>query len=332
MVKVSVIVPVYNACNNIRNTLNHIITQNFDDFEIIIVDDGSKDDSVKTIKEIMLNSKINYKLIQQENAGSSAARNRGLIESSGKYIVFVDDDDLIGENHLKDLYCSMINQNTSFAFTEMFKINKDFKYLSSLNAYDILKNKSKISTKDLIKQELLMKIPFSFCQIMYDKSIINKFNLKFNEKIDYGEDTDFALRNLIHGENVSLTNNGSYFYLQHESLTSKSFLNRFDFVFVLEDLADYYSQINESKNKELINLIYTYRIPKAIFGNLMFLFYKDYPFDEIMEYMKDKDILNKLNNFKPINHSDFKFQLKIKSFLINPKIYYKFWKSTKNSI
>lgn len=332
MVEVSVIVPVYNACDNIEDTLNHIICQNFDDFELIIIDDGSKDDSVKIIKKLMDKSTVNYKLIEQENLGSSAARNNGLANSNGKYVVFVDDDDLIGENHLKNLYSSIINQNTSFAFTEMFKISKEFEYLSSNNVYASLKDKVKISTGDLIKQELLMRIPFSFAQIMYDKSIIDKFNIKFNEKITYGEDTDFALRSLINGKDVGLTNKPSYFYLQHDSLTSKSFLNRFDFVFVLEELADYYKEINESKNKELIDLIYTYRIPKAIFGNLMFLFYMDCPFNDIMEYMENKDILIKLKNFKPINHSDFKFQLKIKSFLASPNIYYKFWKTTKNSI
>ena len=75
-------------------------------------------------------------------------------------------------------------------------------------------------------------------------------------------------------------------------------------------------------------LIYTSRIPRAIFGNMNYFFYNDYNFDEVINQMEKLDLFNKLSMFK----GDKKFTIKIKLFLFNPKLYYEVWKKFKNSI
>ena len=315
-IKVSVIVPVYNEERYISATLDSIINQNFKDFELIVVDDGSTDNTLEIVNEKLSASKINHKIIHQENKGVSSARNRGIAESCGDYIVFVDADDYILTDHLYHLY------NPDYDFNLIQLVKKDEDKLSKTYFYKT----DEMTTEEFIKLELEMKIPFNFVQLSYNADIIRNNGLKFREDVTYGEDNDFAMRALSYGDKIGISNEITYFYIQHESsLISTSKLKRFDFIPVLEDLAEFYKKQNLN---ELSDLIHTSRIPRAIFGNMNYFFVNDYDFDEVMSKMKELDLLNKLSKFK----GDRKFGLKVKLFLLNPKLYYKMWKKFKNSI
>lgn len=315
-IKVSVIVPVYNEERYISATLDSIINQNFEDFELIVVDDGSTDSTLEIVTEKLSDSKINHKIIHQENSGVSSARNRGITESSGDYIVFVDADDYILTDHLSNLY------NSDYDFSLIQLVKKDGSDVSDPHFYDMIE----ITTEDFIKLELEMKIPFNFVQLSYNADIIKGNGLKFREDVTYGEDFDFAMRALSYGDKISVNNEITYFYIQHESsLINTSKFKRFDFIPVLEDLADFYEKQNLN---DLASLIHTSRIPRAIFGNMNYFFVNDYDFDDVMSKMKDLDLFDKLSKFE----GDRKFGLKIKLFLLNPKLYYKMWKKFKNSI
>lgn len=89
----SVIIPLYNKAPYVKKALDSILCQTFKDYELIIVDDGSTDESYIIAKESLEGAKVNYSLIQQENAGVSTARNNGVAASKGDYICFLDADD-----------------------------------------------------------------------------------------------------------------------------------------------------------------------------------------------------------------------------------------------
>ena len=93
--KVSVIIPVFNNSNYIENTLLSLINQTFNDFEVIIINDGSYDDSIEKVDNLLSQSNIPFQIFYQENKGVSTARNKGLDLAKGKYIVFLDGDDYI---------------------------------------------------------------------------------------------------------------------------------------------------------------------------------------------------------------------------------------------
>ncbi len=100
--KVSIIIPAYNAAATIEETLRSIMAQTYDDWEAIVVDDGSRDDTLQVVLAIcQLDGRI--RLIQQAHAGVSAARNRGLVEAVADWVLFLDADDLILERHLEHL-------------------------------------------------------------------------------------------------------------------------------------------------------------------------------------------------------------------------------------
>ncbi|MBQ2654249.1 MAG: glycosyltransferase family 2 protein [Methanobrevibacter sp.] len=314
--KVSVIVPVYNCAEYIGATLKSIINQDFDDYEIIVIDDGSTDESLHVINATLKDCGVPYKVVHQSNGGVSVARNHGINISTGEYLVFVDADDYILENHLSNLY----NENYDFSLIQFAK--KDDNSISAPNSFDF----DFISTDDFIRKELNMEILFNFFQLSYRASIIKENDIYFTPGIVYGEDTEFALKALIHGDRIHISNDVTYYYVQRsDSAIRTTEFRRFDIVPIFEDLASFYRV--RGKN-DLANLIIYSRIPKAIFGNMNYFFYSCYGFEEVMYVMKKKDLFSKLGRFR----GDIKFALKVRLFLLNPKIYYKMWFKFKNSI
>ena len=146
--KINVIVPVYNASKYIGNTLNSIVSQDFDDFEMIVIDDGSTDNSLKIINETLKDCRIPHKVIHQENAGVSVARNRGIDGADGDYLVFVDADDYISQNHLSSLY----NGKTDFSLTLYAK--KELDELKSIDTY----SKDFQNLQDSFWQKILLRM------------------------------------------------------------------------------------------------------------------------------------------------------------------------------
>ncbi len=315
-IKVSVIVPVYNLSQYISSTLDSILNQDFNSYEVIVIDDGSTDDSLEIINEKLSKSLIEHKIIHQENSGVSSARNHGIDEARGEYIVFVDGDDYITGNHLSELY----NEEYDFSLIQLVK--KQGESLSAPHHY----TKKLISCDAFIEMELNMQIPFNFCQLMYKTSIIKDNNIRFNPDFIYGEDTEFALKALAYGSEISISNEVTYYYIQREdSAIRTSDFRRFDVVEIFENLAEFYKRLGKNN---LSDIIIKSRIPKAIFGNMNYFFYNNYDFDEVIGKMKELDLFTKLSKFE----GDKKFKYKIKLFLLNPKIYYKSWKKLKNSI
>lgn len=313
---VSVIVPVYNCEKYIGTTLDSIINQDFKNFEVIVIDDGSTDRSLEIINEKLSKSLISHQIIHQENSGVSSARNAGISKATGEYLVFIDGDDYVTGNHLSELY----NGKSDFSLVQFIK--KDGDRLSTPYHF----SREFMSCEDFIKKELNMEMPFTFCQLMYKTSIIKDNGIKFNPDLVYGEDIDFALRALIYGDEVTISNEATYYYLQHpQSAINTSEFRRFEVIEIFEGIADFY----KSKGRDdLANLVITSRIPKAIFGNMNYFFYNGYDFDRVLNKMKELDLLTKLSRYE----GDSKFKSKIRLFLLSPKIYYKTWKKLKNSI
>ena len=267
---VSVIVPVYNCEGYIGTTLDSIINQDFRSFELIVIDDGSTDDSLEIINQKLSKSSISYNVIHQENSGVSSARNRGIDGAKGKYLVFIDADDYVTGNHLSELY----NGKTDFSMIQFVK--KDGDKLSTPHHFA----SELMFCDELIKKELNMEMPFNFWQLMYKASIINDNNIRFNPSLVYGEDIDFALRALLYGEEVAISNEATYYYIQHsESAINTTEFRRFEVIAIFEDLAEFYKSQGRD---DLANLIITSRIPKAIFGNMNYFFYNGYDFDEVL--------------------------------------------------
>lgn len=119
---ISVIVPVYNVEKYLKICLDSILTQSFDGkFEVIVVDDGSKDRSAEIADSYGILPNVH--VIHQANGGLSAARNTGLRSSHGKYVMFVDSDDMIGPAYLEAMYCRLVGSSADY-------VTSTFRYMS----------------------------------------------------------------------------------------------------------------------------------------------------------------------------------------------------------
>lgn len=317
-IKVSIIVPAYNVEEYIERTLNSIISQTFKYFELILVNDGSTDNTLKIIEETLLNSDINYKIINKQNGGVSAARNAGIMAAKGDYLFFLDGDDFIKDTCLEKLFNALINNNCDAAYTNYIKVSDNGKKMDIIPKIDLPETSP---PEYLMKLEATMAITFSFCQMMYNKSILMNNKLFFSPELKYGEDTEFALKFLTHINRVAYVPEEMIFYVQRgDSATNKSLFNRYDFIDVLDTIKEYYKFNNISEN--VLNLIDTYRIPKSIWGNTIFLFDTEINHKDVICELKRRKLINRLNLFQPVNKKDYIFIGKVKLFTAFPNLYY----------
>jgi len=115
--KISVIVPVYKVRDRILRTLDSLKAQTFKEFEVLFIDDGSPDASSEFTDNYLKNSHVIYRIIKKENGGVSSARNLGIEEAKGEYIQFLDSDDYIDKNMLKDLHEKAIKTNSDIVYS-----------------------------------------------------------------------------------------------------------------------------------------------------------------------------------------------------------------------
>lgn len=112
---ISLIIPVYNVKSTLKRCMDTVLKQNFENFEIILVDDGSTDGSSFLCDDYLGNEKV--KVIHKENGGLGSARNAGIEAADGKYICFVDSDDYVSENYLSVLYNAIILYDSDFVIS-----------------------------------------------------------------------------------------------------------------------------------------------------------------------------------------------------------------------
>lgn len=114
-IKLSVIVPTYNSSNTIERLIHSLSNQIFKEFELIFIDDNSSDNTVDVIVKTLESSNITYNLIVNEtNKGPGYSRNRGLEKANGDYIVFIDSDDIVREDHLSTFYENIKDHDSVF--------------------------------------------------------------------------------------------------------------------------------------------------------------------------------------------------------------------------
>lgn len=152
MNKVSIIVPVYNVEKYLENCIESLINQSLKDIEIILVDDGSPDGSPKICDDYSKKDK-RIKVIHKKNGGVSAARNDGLKEATGEYVIFCDSDDWMDKNGLEYLYKQATKTYADIVIGDVYMANdKDKKYVKFYK--DEFVTEDKLFIKDLIKADI----------------------------------------------------------------------------------------------------------------------------------------------------------------------------------
>lgn len=217
--KISIVIPAYNVEQYIGDMLKDVAKQTFDNFEAIVVNDGSTDQTQHIIDEYCRQDD-RFKSIIKENGGVSSARNTGIDAAEGKYIVFWDPDDSIPKRSLEYLYESIENANADMAM--------------GMRVLDTMTEKVRaVTLSELIKQEEISRMDaklvwvFSACNKIFKREIIEKNNLRFRD-ISLGEDSVFWIEYLKYVNKIAGCPHDVYIYKRRlfldnaDSLTQKT--------------------------------------------------------------------------------------------------------------
>lgn len=220
MIELSIIIPVYNGEKVIARCIDSILNQNFKAYEIILVDDGSKDNTAE-IAEAYQKTYDNIRLIRKSNGGVGSARNMGIQNACGEYIMFIDaDDTILGEDYL---LCFLKDRSYDYVAGGL-----THKYLD--DSGNVIKETKQALTE--CENNELKSLPDNFfvsgfihtsCSKLYKLNIIKKYNITFPD-FRLSEDTAFNLSYIKHIKNWKINSNTGYCYLHEkksENATSK---------------------------------------------------------------------------------------------------------------
>ena len=205
---VSIIIPVYNGEKYIEECLDSILDQDYKNIEVIVVNDGSVDNT-KNIVEKKCKKNNNIKLINQKNSGVSCARNNGINNSNGEYLSFVDSDDCLSSHYISRLY-EMINENNA----DMALFRQPKRFIGKFIEHDINDNYkvSVLSGKDATLDMLFYKIAIGPWNKLIKKSIITDNNICFDKNISFGEGFNFSIDCYQKSKKVACSNEQLYYY------------------------------------------------------------------------------------------------------------------------
>lgn len=266
VINISIIIPAYNVDKFIVRTLESLQKQSYTKklFEIIIINDGSKDSTQRVVEDFANNNKsMLIKIINQVNSGVSATRNRGMDESIGKYIIFLDGDDYVETEWLSSLYNKINNEKLDFVFCKKHTVDNNGKVLSYENDRIFFKNI--LHGKDVLYLQIADKINIHIGNFIFNKEVAVLNNIRFNKYYKYGEDLDFEMRLLLYCEKVMCIDKHLMSYVVHGNSVMQN-SGRIDY---LKNIRVFYNfkkflETQSGNNKKNINIIANSRIPKTI--------------------------------------------------------------------
>lgn len=212
-VKISVVLPVYNVANYLRKCLDSLVNQTFKDFEVICVNDGSTDLSLSILEGYSL-SDSRFKIITQENQGLSGARNTGIDQVEGEYVLFVDSDDWLEENALEVLYEHVKGFSSDITMFKFKYYNENTEEYSegpftNLEVIDPSFFTGNFYYMDVI--DIIFKISHAPFNKLYKTSFLKENDAKFLYG-SYYEDLEFFYKVFLKAKKVSVLPEYLYYY------------------------------------------------------------------------------------------------------------------------
>ncbi|MEA4831283.1 MAG: glycosyltransferase family 2 protein [Oscillospiraceae bacterium] len=318
----SIIIPVYNCFEYIYKCTNSILSQENDDVELILVDDGSTDGSYDICDNIA-NSDPRVKIIHQKNQGVSSARNAGLEAARGKYVTFVDGDDTVSSDYIKVITESINENNADLIIWSIQSIYykesiKDINHAESNNIYNIFyKNYTEESCYYLINNTNLI----SGCNKLYKLDVIRENKIIFNVSQSVVEDYTFNVKYMSYTNSVQCISDilYNYYIKSHTNYTSKrrktNFIN--DLRIMYDSVVHFFKEKNLPLNLDYLmiyfnigilnlNEIKDKQIPYNQKSKICNSILKDNVFQMMLEYQRKNAVYD----------NKYIFVLKRKSFLL----------------
>jgi glycosyltransferase involved in cell wall biosynthesis len=315
---ISIIIPFYNSGDIISNSVSSLNSQTSKNFEVIFVNDGSKDNSLEILKKLLNNCNFNYKIINKINEGVSIARNIGIKESRTDYLMFLDCDDFLDKNLIIEIEKTFNNDdNLDILYWGWDRINqnkiviekydKNFKYLKRSRSFVI----------DYMKKNFWIWTGSA----LYRKKFLLENDIKFPNNVAFAEDVFFIFNAILKAKKIDCMNKSmSYYFVNDASISQNFSLKRLSIIRVM-----YLLEI-QLFDRELEKKVFLEEFKPAFYWNLIngLLDYKGNDENlkmKIINLIKNKFIYKELKKYKP---KDFKNKFRKILILYFPKFFLEF--------
>lgn len=208
MPKISVIIPVYKVGKYIENSMKSVIAQTYKDFEVILVDNNTPDDSIEIAEKVLEGSGIEYRVVKQTIQGLPAARNMGIAEAKGDWCISIDPDDTISKYFLEILLKTAQDHKTNIVFSKYDEVGEDrlFDFPQELNEH---------CEEEYIREEILPKLlnrtmPLMISNMFFNREYFLGLGLQFPEDVILGADLICLWKILIKTERIVFVNKYLY--------------------------------------------------------------------------------------------------------------------------
>ncbi len=313
MINISVIIPCYNSSGTIVETLKSVEGVPFDSCEVIVINDGSTDSSLKVIEEYKKESKSNIRIITQENLGVSAARNRGINESSGEFLLFLDADDLFADGYIEAVSFLMkqhaVDTLSCYRTTDLSKVVP----INELDGRYVI-----VNAQSLLKRYTYSKVRLGFTSFVYKRSILDEYNIRFETGVKYGEDWEFATKYLSHCDKAIELNYFYYYRILDNSVSRTTSYRQIDAIHAAERTADYLEKYGHPFAIEFKEYMYN----RAVFS-VAHRFAKGERVDFFNQLIKDYPVKRVMKSIVTNKSFDKKSRLAAFTYLISPNCFFR---------
>lgn len=301
--EISIIIPCYNVEDYIIRTLESILNQNFVNFEIIVINDGSTDNTRNVLNDFYKN-KSQIKIIDKDNEGVSKARNVGILEAKGKYIVFIDADDWIDPNFLSEYIYRLDNESNVLVYQG---------FISKYASEDIIE---KLPQRIFVSNEISESICIleekrclgGACNKIFIKSIILDNKIFFDEGFSYGEDKIFTLQYMQYINKIVFSEQCAYYYnRQMENSLSRKHHKSVELLKFVDEEFRLFKKLENKFSSKSLQIIINSRYSSFAKYVLLSMYRKH---DAAAK--KDKiDLRNKIIKFDKLHKRDRNFEIEV---------------------
>lgn len=216
----SVIIPVYNAERTIEKCALSVLNQTFDDFELIMINDGSKDGSQKKIEEIRESFPlVKIRSVNQENCGAGRTRNHGIMQATGQYVAFLDSDDYWDLTFLEETKKIIDDKKADLIYIDIVREKED----GSIIRYERMSTLSNLDKERFLRRQLTGCIPWGGVRKIVRRSLLMAHDIHYATTIKVGEESLYSYKALYYSEIYAFQSKALYHYVANDaSLTSNN--------------------------------------------------------------------------------------------------------------
>lgn len=310
---VSIIVAFYNAEAYLEELLISVQNQVYQDFELIMMDDGSTDGSAAIAERFLAACTFPHTLLHQANAGVSAARNAAFAHASGEFIAFADADDILSPYFLQRMVDDFKETDADLVFCSIQNFN-DSKAIAPMKASE--EKYELASADDILHRYLYVQIMIPACAVMARREMISQYGISFAEGVKYSLGIHYVWRLLAHSSSVVLDPEVLYFYRVHpQASMSKADESRLAGQTLIQSLVGYFTE----HRPEFAGIFARYGEARWVWGTLwqMACAMKYREFKKICRLMNTWEMMKRLQDFP-----SFRVRASARLFRFSPFLYY----------